>query len=188
MDGQGGDAWVIDCETTGVGMYDRVVTFAGLGLSNGMPTGKCIYLVFNPARKSSPIAQRLHGFSDDELGRQEKFSAHAAIIRQLLADSDLIIGHNIGFDLSFLNREFRKAGLAVVSPGTHCTMQEYRWTYPNRKAKLDLCLREFGLKRRSKIHNAFEDVMLTAKLYQCMNNYRSDWAIDNFPDKPFNYR
>lgn len=181
-------AWVVDCETTGLSQSDRIVSFGAVEMEGYYPTGRMMYLVFNPDRPSHPMAARVHGWKDNVLAKQNRFREHASVIREALQSAGLIVGHNLDFDLGFINREMVLAGLDPLTCRCFCTMLEYRGIFPNRKAKLDLCIREIGLKRRSKSHGALEDAMLAANLYAWMHDasYFSFGLSSDYD--PFNMR
>ena len=93
---------------TGLRGDDRIVSFGAAEIRGDTPTGRVIHLVFDPGRNSHPMARRMHGCSDWVLQLQPFFSEHAAELFQVLSSADLIVGHNVEFDLAFLGRELRK--------------------------------------------------------------------------------
>ena len=181
-------AWVVDCETTGLANYDRIVSFAAVETVNGRATGKYLYLVFNPERPSHPRAAEVHGWSDTVLKRQKLFRESAEGIREILTSADEIVGHNLDFDMTFLRREILESGLRDIDPNLYCTMWSYREQYPNRKAKLDLCLREIGVKRSGKTHSALEDAFLTAVLYSWLKFNDGQYIAPVEWPRPSNYQ
>jgi DNA polymerase III epsilon subunit-like protein len=83
-----------DVETTGLGRYDRIVSFGGIGmisrdLVKGRPHLACLYLVFDPGRENCRDAEQIHGFSDSALRLQDRFALHAANIRRFLTSYEL---------------------------------------------------------------------------------------------------
>jgi len=101
-----------DVETTGLGNYDRIVSFGAIGvlsrnLVKAQPDLEYIYLVFNPGTKNRRGAQRVHGFSDSTLRLQDRFAVHAADVRRFLTSHELLVAHNAAFDIRFINRELR---------------------------------------------------------------------------------
>jgi DNA polymerase-3 subunit epsilon len=159
---------VIDCETTGLFPQhgDRIVSFAAIELTDNVPTGRCMNLIFNPGRRSHPAALRVHGLSDDLLKHQKPFGKYAAEIAEWMHDA-LIIGHNVYFDLSFLRAEFARVGLAPPPYKFLCTMEQYKDDFPRRKGSLDAACRAFGIstRARAKHHGALVDASLALSLY-----------------------
>ena len=120
-----------DVETTGLGHHDRIVSFGGIGmisrdLAKGRPDLACLYLVFDPGTGNHRDAERIHGFSDSVLRLQDPFAVHAAEVGRFLTSYELLVAHNAAFDLRFINREMRLAGLPVLTRPVYCTMKGYR--------------------------------------------------------------
>jgi Exonuclease len=120
-----------DVETTGLGNDDRIVSFGGIGmisrdLARRRPNLECVYLVFDPGRANRCAAKQIHGFSNSDLRRQDPFSVHAADVRRFLTAYELLVAHNAAFDIRFINREMRLAGLPALNRPVYCTMKGYR--------------------------------------------------------------
>ena len=154
----------LDVETTGLLNRDRIVAFGGLKLRLE-PPGEIValHLVFNPQRRCAPRAVELHGFDDQTLSGQDIFDAYAAPLRAWCGDADLIVAHNLAFDLRFLNAAFAAQGLAALSGATHCTMLDYR-ARGEGSAALDSILPRLGLARRGR-HGAIEDAWLCMQVF-----------------------
>lgn len=161
---------VIDCETTGLSPAggDRMVSFAAIELADATPTGRCLSLIFNPGRKSNPHALRVHGLPDHLLRHQDPFHSVAQDIRGFL-DGAVLVGHNVGFDIGFLQHEFRLCGIPWVPGQSVCTMQHARGQVPGR-ASLDAVATLFGIDVgiRAGFHGAFVDAEITSRLFQKM--------------------
>lgn len=164
---------VIDCETTGLSAADRIVSFGAIILSPGelKPTGWA-HLVFNPGRPSHPMAARVHGLSDAFLGRQPAFADHAAEIKGMLRGR-AVAAHNLAFDMRFLDRELRAAGLAGHGgkAGRYCTMEEWRRRFPGRSAKLSAIAQVLDLPAQSEVHGALSDAVLASLVLQHLQGY-----------------
>jgi DNA polymerase III subunit epsilon len=163
-------AVVIDSDTTGLAPHrgDRIVSYA-IKLIDGTPSGRYQDLIFNPERLSYPKARRVHGLSDRLLSFQPLFREHASEIVEFLRDADAIIGHNIEFDLQFLDRELSLTGSErPQEPRTICTMHAFRRFLPGEQSSLDSACDWFDIStdERSKHHGALIDANLTAALYQ----------------------
>jgi DNA polymerase III subunit epsilon len=120
-----------DVETTGLGNHDRIVSFGGIGmisrdLAKGRPELAYLYLVFDPGTANRRDAEQIHGFSDSALRLQDPFAVHAADVWRFLTSYELLVAHNAAFDLRFINREMRLAGLPALTRPVYCTMKGYR--------------------------------------------------------------
>jgi len=166
----------LDVETTGLSRDDRIVSIGMVSVlagdlinhagSDGYElAAKTMHLVFNPQRPSNPFAQRVHGWSDEVLARQNPFEAHASSVVEFLRRSDVWIAHNLAFDLRFVRQELRRLSLPVPRRSTFCTMEQAKVVWEGETAKLDQCVRRIGLARAGKRHGALEDALLCAALY-----------------------
>jgi len=161
---------VIDCETTGLSTAggDRMVSFAAIELTDAVPTGRSLSLIFNPGRKSNPHALRVHGLPDHLLRHQDPFHSVARDILGFLQGA-VLVGHNVGFDIEFLRHEFELCGIRWMAGQSVCTMQHARAQVAGR-ASLDAVATLFGIDVgiRARFHGAFVDAEITSRLFQKM--------------------
>ena len=165
----GGRTLIFDVETTGLAAYDRVISLAGIWCDGIEPTGEDFYLVFNPGKLSHPAAAAAHGLADWWLRYQPVFACHADDLAEAFARADLVVGHNVGFDLRMMNHEFGKCGAGEIAAPFYCTMQGFQARLPGERANLDSCLAHIGMKRSARVHSAYEDAFLTMNLYRWLN-------------------
>jgi DNA polymerase-3 subunit epsilon len=104
---------VIDVETTGISpeFGDRVIELGIVRLEGGQKVAEYQQL-FDPERRVSPGISALTGITQQMLIDRPKFGQHLDRITALLSGS-ILLGHNVGFDLSFLRMEFRRAGVEM---------------------------------------------------------------------------
>ena len=97
---------VLDTETTGISVKDghRIVEIGCIELENLIPTKNKFHCYLNPERKVSEKAFEVHGYSDEFLSKQKKFSEVVDDFLKFIKDKRLII-HNAEFDLAHLNNE-----------------------------------------------------------------------------------
>jgi DNA polymerase III subunit epsilon len=164
---------IFDTETTGLAAYDRVVSIAGVWCDGLEPTGEHFYLVFNPRKASHPAAAAAHGLSDWWLRYQPAFEAHAAELRRAFDRADLVVGHNIGFDIRMIGHEFAKCGVQELGTESYCTMAGFRSRVAAARANLDFCLDHIGQRRSTSVHSAFEDSFLTMNLYRWLHDEKT---------------
>ena len=160
------EAIVIDTETTGFSpSNDRLVSVAALHVrfSNEMPIRE-MYEIVNPQRPIPIEATAVHGISDSSVVNKEPFTNIAQELRGFIGDLP-IIAHNAPFDMSFLEEEFRRAG--VGSTGNNkilCTMWRFRdvinaWA----GSKLQDAVAYYGIPS-GRFHNAYDDAMMAFQL------------------------
>lgn len=101
----------VDVETTGASsdLGDRVIELGIARVEGGVITQTYNQLI-DPLRRVGPAITALTGISQDMVDGQPTFIEQWPAALDLLRDA-AIIGHNIRFDLAFLNRECRRAGV-----------------------------------------------------------------------------
>ncbi|MEM9421095.1 MAG: exonuclease domain-containing protein [Pseudomonadota bacterium] len=175
----------LDIETTGLDLSSghRIVSLAAIESLGGELTNRLMYLIFNPDRKSDPIARRIHGYDSYTLHHQEPLREYAAEIRSWIGDAK-VVAHNAKFDISFLNAELSREGLSPIKEeSTICTVKLYRdWCLqqglPKQSAKLDAINSLFEIMpERGVNHDALEDACLCASVYFTLLRSRADEPI-----------
>ena len=102
---------VLDTETTGISVKEghRIVEIGCIELDNLIPSKNKFHCYLNPQRKVSDKAFEVHGYTDEFLSKQKKFSEIMDEFLEFIKDKRLII-HNAEFDLSHLNNELKILG------------------------------------------------------------------------------
>ena len=102
---------VLDTETTGLSVkeWHRIVEIGCIELDNLIPTKNKFHCYLNPERKVSERALEVHGYTDEFLSTQKKFSEIVEEFLSFIKNKRLVI-HNAEFDLSHLNNELTLLG------------------------------------------------------------------------------
>jgi DNA polymerase III epsilon subunit-like protein len=161
---------VVDVETTGLHSNDRIVTFGAWrietsGIHNDALQVDCVHLIADPGKKSHPKAEQVHGYSDWTLRHQQPFAENAEAVRQFIMSGDIVIAHNAGFDLAFIEREYQALGHLSPLRRHYCTMDGYRQRGAPGSASLNAICRQMGLSRMGQRHGALEDAWLALMIY-----------------------
>jgi len=159
---------VLDTETTGLAVREghRVVEIGCLELENQIPTSKKFHCYLNPERKVSEKAFEIHGYSDEFLATQKKFSDICDEFLDFIKDKKLII-HNAEFDLAHLNNELYLLDRKKIdSKNIIDTLELAREKFPGSQISLDALCKRFRIdnSRRNK-HTALLDCELLSKVY-----------------------
>lgn len=175
-------ALFIDIETTGLRSDDRIVSLGAISADLGqMMLGEFdieyCYLIFDPGKRSHPKAEAVHGFDDWLLRHQRYFHEEIETIVHQFSNTDILVGHNLNFDLGFLSRQLEECGYLIGQKKTFCTMVEYRDQFEHCKAGLQFAARRFGLKRTSKAHSAIEDAWLAMGVFAGLQGWPFPKAI-----------
>ena len=158
---------VLDTETTGLSVREghRIVEIGCVELDNLVPTKNIFHFYLNPERKVSEKAFEIHGYSDDFLAKQKKFSQIVEDFLKFIEDKNLII-HNAEFDLAHLNNELLLNGKKKIENKVIDTLELARTKFPGSSSSLDALCKRFRIdnSRRAK-HTALIDCDLLAKVY-----------------------
>jgi len=158
---------VLDTETTGISVKDghRIVEIGCIELDNLVPTNNKFHCYLNPERKVSEKAFEVHGYSDEFLAKQKKFSEVADKFLEFIAGKKIII-HNADFDLSHLNNELKILGRKKIINEIVDTLTLARDKFPGSPSNLDALCKRYRIdnSRRTK-HTALIDCELLAKVY-----------------------
>ena len=159
------DIIVFDVETTGVNiMEDRIVQMAAIRIDEEGNTIDTFERFINPG---VPVgdSELVHGFSDAHL---QKVGGDARTVLEAFrqfADGSMIVGHNVQYDMSILEQECSRHGVAMPRvQAIYDTLDIYRRFYPNLpNHKLEFLSGYFPIDHQS-THNAMDDIIATGKL------------------------
>ena len=158
---------VLDTETTGISVKDghRIVEIGCIELDNLIPTQNKFHCYLNPERKVSEKAFDIHGYSDEFLSKQKKFSEVVNDFLEFIKDKRLII-HNAEFDLAHLNNELNLFGKNNIQNEIVDTLTLARDKYPGSQVSLDALCKRFRIDNSRRTHHtALIDCDLLAKVY-----------------------
>ena len=158
---------VLDTETTGLSASEghRIVEIGSIELKDLIPTNNKFHCYLNPERKVSEEAFKVHGYTDDFLSKQKKFSQIAEDFLKFIKGKRLVI-HNAEFDVSHLNNELNILGKNKINHEIIDTLQIAREKFPGSSISLDALCKRYNIdnSRREK-HNAVIDCELLSKVY-----------------------
>ena len=158
---------VLDTETTGISVKEghRIVEIGCIELDNLTPTKNKFHYYLNPERKVSDKAFEIHGYSDDFLSKQKKFSEIGEEFLEFISNKRLII-HNAEFDLAHLNNELALLGKKILNNEIVDTLILAREKFPGSPVNLDALCKRFRIdnSKRTK-HTALIDCVLLSRVY-----------------------
>jgi len=158
---------VLDTETTGLSVKDghRIVEIGCIELENLIPTKNKFHCYLNPERKVSEKALAVHGYNDDFLSKQKKFSEVGEEFLKFIKDKKLII-HNAEFDLAHINNELKLYGVGKIENEIVDTLILARDKFPGSSVSLDALCKRFRIDNSKRTqHTALIDCDLLAKVY-----------------------
>ena len=158
---------VLDTETTGISVKEghRIVEIGCIELENLIPTKNIFHCYLNPERKVSEKALEVHGYTDEFLSNQKKFSEVGNEFLNFIEDKRLII-HNAEFDLAHLNNELSLFGKKKISNQIIDTLTLARDKFPGSPVSLDALCKRYRIDNSKRTqHTALIDCDLLAKVY-----------------------
>ena len=159
---------ILDTETTGLSISDghRVVEIGCIELNDLIPTQNKFHCYLNPERKVSEKALEVHGYTDEFLSTQKKFSEVVDEFLNFIENKRLVI-HNAEFDLSHLNNELALLGKKKLnSENVIDTLALARDKFPGSPTSLDALCKRYRVDNSKRTqHTALVDCDLLAKVY-----------------------
>jgi ATP-dependent DNA helicase DinG len=172
---------VVDLETTGHSPVkgDRMIQIAIVFIKNGEIGDKYVRFV-NPGQKIPAFIRQLTAISDEDVKDAPSFDEIAAEVSTLL-EGTVFIAHNTDFDLSFLQSEFARCGIARWTGKKIDTVELSKILIPSAPSyRLQDITEELGIPLGS-AHRADDDAEATAKLFLiCMEK------LDTLPEDTLN--
>ena len=159
---------ILDTETTGLSTREghRIVEIGCIELNDLVPTQNRFHCYLNPERKVSEKALEVHGYTDEFLSTQKKFSDIVDEFLNFIENKKLII-HNAEFDLSHLNNELTLLGKKKLSSENVVdTLTLARDKFPGSPISLDALCKRYRIDNSKRMqHTALIDCDLLAKVY-----------------------
>jgi DNA polymerase III subunit epsilon len=154
---------VLDVETTGLSpQYNNIIEIGIVRVKNLKIAGKYQSLI-NPGRDIPAFITGFTGISNDDVYNAPFFENIAEEITEFIG-SDVIAGHNLSFDKSFLRREFNYCGKEEPRNPNLCTLKVARRIFPLLKSKSLSSVSSFLKIKNSSSHRALGDAETTAKI------------------------
>ncbi len=158
---------VLDTETTGISIKEghRIVEIGCIELDNLIPTKNKFHCYLNPEREVSEKALQVHGYTDEFLSTQKKFSEIVEQFLDFIKNKRLII-HNAEFDLAHINNELSIFGKKKISNEIIDTLILARDKFPGSSVSLDSLCKRYRIDNSKRTqHTALIDCDLLAKIY-----------------------
>ncbi|MDC0616252.1 DNA polymerase III subunit epsilon [Candidatus Pelagibacter sp.] len=159
---------ILDTETTGLSVSEghRIVEIGCIELSDLIPTQNKFHCYLNPERKVSEKALEVHGYTDEFLSTQKKFSEVVDEFLNFIENKRLVI-HNAEFDLTHLNNELALMGKKKLkNENVIDTLALARDKFPGSPISLDALCKRYRVDNSKRTqHTALIDCNLLAKVY-----------------------
>lgn len=159
---------VLDTETTGLNCdNERIIELAAVKFGYDGKIIDTFESLIDPQRPVPDESTAVHGINDDMLEGKPVFSDIALKFKDFIKDT-VVVGHNVIFDIKFLNAEFKRSGLERIK-------NKYIDTLPlSRKLlkglgsyKLSNIAKHLGVKLDN-AHRALYDVYATKDIFMIL--------------------
>jgi DNA polymerase-3 subunit epsilon len=157
---------VLDCETTGLNAtLDRMLSLGAVRLQGArLLRHEAVDVLVNPGEPIPPASTAIHGITDAMVVEAPTLAQQWPAIEPLLRDC-VVVGHNIGFDLTVLQAELQRGGIEWRRPPSLCTVQLAAALDPGqRDLNLEALAEIYGISVTGR-HTALGDALLTAEVY-----------------------
>lgn len=156
---------VVDIETTGLNDEDQIIEIGAVLVLNGEINSKFSLLI----QCDNPIPDeisRLTGITSNDL-KKNGISQEKALKQFLeFCEDDILVGHNINFDMRFLQISCKNNGLPIIKNRIVDTMtlarKKIRYTS---RYSLSAIATHFGIEHEIK-HRALDDCILTYRIFE----------------------
>ena len=164
---------VVDVETTGLKpRYHRITEVAVIRVSDDGDRFVWTTLV-NPDRRIPRQISKLTGIDPQMVATAPRFGSIAQTILDLVGDA-LIVGHNVDFDIGFLNAELHRCSLPRLINPTLDTLALADAMLPDlRRLSLTEVARHLGV-GQSKAHRAAADAETTLSVLSKLRDVAAD--------------
>ena len=174
---------VFDTETTGLNPAggDAIIQLGAARIVNGkLLRQECFEQLVDPGRGIPAASIPIHGITDDFLQDKPKYAEIADTLFAYLKGAE-IIAHNATFDMNFLDMEFKRAGLPLLSEVCEVTdtLALAKNKHPGQKNSLDALVRRYEIPARDRtFHGALLDAEILADVYLAMTGGQVSFDID----------
>lgn len=164
------DYTVIDFETTGLSPLDNEIIEIGAVAVRNSTVVDSFSMLVKPRVPISPFISSLTGITNEAVKNAPNIENCLPELLDFIGD-DVVIGHNVTFDLGFLNAACERCTGRSFPNDYVDTLRISRKLYPQeRHHRLCDLEKRFGLKNDS-AHRALSDVMLTYECYRIMQQH-----------------
>lgn len=122
-------------------------------------------LLINPGQRLDPIITKITGLTDADLEDKPRFGDHLPRLRELFAEADIMVAHNLPFDAGILECGLARVGATDFPWPKHklCTAQAYAEEWGRRPRLQELYEAIIG-RPIVQTHRALDDARMLAEI------------------------
>lgn len=160
---------IFDTETTGFDPEkgDRMVEIGAIEIIDLKPTGNVFHQYINPERSIPDEVVKVHGIDDARVANEPTFAQIAQKFADFIGDDSMLVAHNAGFDMKFVNYQFKMIGMPTIGDERVIdTLPMARKKFPGQRVSLDALCVKFGVDNSNReLHGALLDSELLYEVY-----------------------
>jgi DNA polymerase-3 subunit epsilon len=154
---------VLDVETTGLSpQYNNIIELGIVRVKNLKVVEKYHSLI-NPGRDIPPFITGFTGISNEDVYNAPFFDEIVHEVIEFIGN-DVIAGHNLAFDNSFLRRELKYCGREELKNPNLCTLRVAKRIFPLLSSKSLGSVSSYLKVKNNNSHRALADAETTAKI------------------------
>lgn len=177
----------VDLETTGLSAArERIIEIGAVKYREGKPVETFSEFV----RQEIPIPERivaLTGITQDDIKDAPFETEQMTKFLEFASEDTVFLGHNLGFDFSFLAMAAARMGLTIEKQGLDTLKISKKCCYDMDERTLSALCDHFGVVNEA-AHRAYCDAKATAEVYLCLlEQYGSEYP-EVFRAEPLVYK
>jgi DNA polymerase-3 subunit epsilon len=173
---------VLDVETTGLSARDNKIIEIGLVKVENLKIMESYHSLINPGRLIPYFITSFTGITNDDVFDAPFFEDIVDELEEFIG-YDIISGHNLTFDKSFLKKEFISCGKEFLPNFNVCTLKIARRLFPNLRSKSLGSLSNFLRIKNRSAHRALGDAQVTARiLIKIINQLHESFDVETVGD------
>ena len=173
----------IDLETTGLNpKKDRIIEIGAVKVRNGR-IAKTFQQLIDPKQQLEERVEILTGITYKELEGQPTIQETLPALKEFLGE-DVLLGHRVLFDYSFLKRAFTNEKIAFERKGIDTLKLARQFVTECESKKLESLCIHYGIKHQA--HRALGDALATVELYQKLT--QEYYEFKAFEPKPLEFK
>lgn len=173
---------VIDVETTGLSpQYNNIIELGMVKVKN-LKVAEKYQTLLNPGRDIPSFITSFTGISNNDIYDAPFFDNIADDVIEFIGNN-VIAGHNLSFDMSFLKREFNYCGREEPKNLKLCTLKIARRVFPLLNSKSLGSVASFLKIKNSSAHRALGDAETTARiLIKLIKHLKKNLGFESLSD------
>ena len=173
----------LDLETTGLNpKKDRIIEIGAVKVRNGTIIDTFSQLI-DPRQTLEERVEQLTGISSKELAGKPTIQEILPKLQEFLGE-DVLLGHQILFDYSFLKRAFTNEKISFERMGVDTLKLARQFVTDCQSKKLETLCQHYEIEHQA--HRALADALATVQLYQkLVENY---YKQEDFEPKPLIFK